>query len=183
MAKITNKIDANYGALFNDNYGDMVFNPVSTRESNLRRILDVMLESTVHDIDDLDTSDYDIDAKLEHNNVGREWMEIIFDYPAYEDAINDALKENEDGIPQKPKFLMQIRDYYRRAKKDLQILPNCQDSIKENSTAILDKVKNYYMEFLLGRDELREHYDETNVQFLVAYGFVECKVLEKPLKA
>ncbi|MDO9305473.1 MAG: hypothetical protein Q7T77_09080 [Sulfuricurvum sp.] len=183
MAKTVNSIETNYGALFNDNYGDINFNHVSTKESELRKILDVMLESTVYDIDELDTSDYDIYAKLEHNNVAGEWMEIIFDYPAYEDAINDALKENEDGIPQKPKFLMQIRNYYRRAKTDLKIPPNCQDSIKEHSTAILNKVKNYYMEFLLGRNELQQHYDETNVQLLVAYGFVECKVLEKPLKA
>lgn len=179
---MANHVKQNLGALFRDNHGEINFNSEPTRESELRRILDIMLDSPIYDIEELDTSEYDISNKIDHNNVVGEWLEIIFDYPAYEDAINNALKENNDGIPQKPKFLMQIKSYYRHAKVELGVPLNCQDSIKKYSSDILNKVKEYYIEFLKGQNELREHYDEINVQVLVAYGFIECKVLEKPIK-
>lgn len=179
---MTNHVNKNQGALFRDNHGDIHFHGEPSRESELRRILDVMLDSPIYDIDELDTSEYEISNKIEHNKVNGQWLEIIYDYPAYEDAINNALKENNDGIPQKPKFLMQIRSYYRRAKTDLDIPINCQESIKKYSSDILNKVKDYYLEFLKEQNELREHYDEMNVEVLIAYGFVECKVLEKPNK-
>lgn len=182
MNKMNNSIGTNQGAVFTENHGILNFNSEPTRESELRRILDVIIDSPIYDIEQLDTSEYDIYDKLDYNNVNGEWKEIIFDYPAYEDAINNALKDNIDGIPQKPRFLMQIKAYYRRAKIDLQIPLNCQDSIKKFSTDILNKVKSYYLNFLKDQNELCEHYDETNIEILVAYGFVECKVLEKPVK-
>jgi len=189
MCDLINNIEQNTGAVLRDNLGVMNFPAPVERESQLRKIIDIMLLSDIVDVDsnDLsiyDTKEYDIDGeygKIQYNNLKDEWLEIIYDYPSFDYIINDALSDDQNGVSQKGKFLMQLKAYYRAAKKELKLPFKCQESIKEKSSEILDTVKKYHMDFLKKNDESNEHYDENYINMLIAFGFIECKILEKPI--
>lgn len=188
MCDNTNNINQNNGAVMRDNQGLIIFEAPVSRESELRKILDIMLLSDIVDIEDkdlskYDTNEYEIDGengKIQYNCLKDEWLDIVYDYPSFDFIINDALSDNENGVPQKGKFLMQLKAYYRKAKKDLNIPVNCQETISNRSNELLNKVKTYHIDFLKENGEAKEHYDENYINMLVAFGFIECKILEKP---
>jgi len=181
----TNEIPKNYGAVV----GKMeegselnIFNCTpANKESQLRNILNCLLEVPIYNDSELDKSAYTIDNKLDYNNVEKDWLEIITEeFFLFESTINDTFKNSIDGIPPKGRFLLQMQRYYRNAKTDLNLDSNSQEEIRQNSTNILNKVFEYIHSFLKSKNEIYEHFDEDNIKILVAFGFVECKILEKP---
>lgn len=181
----TNHLDINYGAMVGtvENGAKVEINQFQTinKESELRKILNSLLNSPLEKSFELDKTSYLIEEKLQYNNVTDDWYEIITDeFFLFESTINDTLKQNIDGIPQKGKFLLQMQRYYREAKKDLNLLSSSHDDIKTNSSNILNKVFEYIYNFLKSKNEIQEHYDSDNIKILVAFGFIECKILEKP---
>jgi hypothetical protein len=179
----TNQLRDNNGALITDNNGVVNINHYSAlnRESELRKILDCLLKAPLDENFELDKTSYKIEAKLDYNNITDDWYEIITDeFYLYESTINDTLKQSIDGIPPKGKFLLQMQRYYRDAKKELDLMSVSQNEIKANSSNILNKVFEYLYSFLKSKDEIYEHYDAGNIKILIAFGFMECKILEKP---
>jgi len=180
-----NNIDINNGLSMGNNRGTIIFNTITQRESKLRKILDIMLsqeidESTTQDLSKYDTEEYTIENKILFNCLDDDWTEILYDFVSFETIIDNALVDDENGISQKSRFLKKLRNDYKKAKKELGILNN-QEEICKNSTKILDLIQQYHMEFLKINGENKEHYDENCISILVAFGFIECKILEKPI--
>ncbi|MDX4049961.1 hypothetical protein Q6A83_04130 [Aliarcobacter skirrowii] len=179
----SNSLRDNNGAVIGKNEAPITINQYSTinRESELRKILNCLLNTPLEETSELDKTSYKIEAKLDYNNITDDWYEIITDeFYLFESTINDTLKQSIDGIPPKGKFLLQMQRHYRDAKKELGLISATQDSIKANSSNILNKVFEYLYNFLKSKDEINEHYDEGNIKVLIAFGFIECKILEKP---
>lgn len=181
----TNTLNDNLGAIIAsvENGGKVEINQFQTinKESELRKILNSLLNAPLEEPSELDKTSYKIEAKLEYNNITDDWYEIITDeFYLFESTINDTLKQSIDGIPQKGRFLLQMQRYYREARRDLNLLSVPHNDIKTNSSNILNKVFEYIYDFLKSKNEIQEHYDKDNIKILVAFGFIECKILEKP---
>lgn len=180
-----NTLHTNNGALVSniENGGKLEINQYASisKDSQLRNILNCLLNTPIDNEPELDKSIYDISDKLDFNNIVDEWLEIITEeFFLFESAINDTFKNSIDGIPPKGKFLLQMKRYYRDAKMELSLTDSSQEEIKQNSSNILNKVFQYIYNFLESKNEIYEHFDEGNIKILVAFGFVECKILEKP---
>lgn len=178
-----NHLNTNNGSIVGTNSGKIVIKqfPTINKESELRKILNSLLNAPLEELSELDKKSYKIEEKLEYNNITDDWYQIITDeFYLFESTINDTLKQSVDGIPLKGKFLLQMQRYYREAKKDLNLLSVPHEDIKANSSIILNKVFEYIYNFLKSNNEIQEHYDEGNIKILVAFGFIECKILEKP---
>lgn len=151
------------------------------RESQLRKILNCLLDAPIDEEPVLDKSAFTIDDKLDFNNVVDGWFEIITEeFFLFESTITGTFKNSIDGISPKGKFLLQMKRYYRDAKEELGLDAKLQDEIRQNSTNILNKVFEYMYSFLETKNEIYENFDKDNIKVLVAFGFVECKILEKP---
>lgn len=178
----TNQFRDNKGLIVGKNVGTIIqqYSAVN-KESELRKILNYLLKAPIEEISELDKTSYKIESKLDYNNITDDWYEIITDeFYLFESTINDTLKQGIDGVPQKAKFLLQMQRYYREAKRDLNLLSVPHNDIKTNSSNILNKVFEYIYSFLESKNEIQEHYDKDNIKILVAFGFIECKILEKP---
>jgi hypothetical protein len=179
-----NNIDSNNGLSMSENNGIVNFNNITHRESKLRKILDIMLSQEIDELptpglSKYDTEEYTIEDKISFNCLNKDWTEILYDFVAFETIIDNALVDDENGISQKSRFLKTLKYFYKKAKKELHILNN-QDEICKHSTDILDLIQQYHIEFLKTNNENKEHYDESCISILVAFGFIECKILEKP---
>lgn len=154
------------------------------KDSNLRRFLNLLLNSnSIKDEPKVPSLPFKIEDKIDKNNVCDDWLEIIEnEYFKYEDAISNILNaDNENGIANKSIFLDTMSEYYRNVKKSLNLYGASIENIAENSSVILDETVNLYVDFLKSKGEDTEESDKYLVKILVVYGFMECKVLEKPM--
>lgn len=154
------------------------------KDSAIRKFLNLLLESNhINDETFKAQIAFDINEKIAQNNVTDHWLEIINDeYFNYENAISHILnQDNTNGIPKKSIFVSIIGDYYREAKVKLNLFSASIEKIAENSTIILDETVNLYIDFLKENGENTEESDRYLLKILIVYGFMECKVLEKPI--
>ncbi len=173
-------IDENSGLAIGKNEGPIT---IGQRESHLRKIINHIVnnesEQNIESLEKYSTKDYTIEDKISYNCLDDEWQEVIYDFTAYDKAINETLNEDENAVPKKSIFLKSMNFYYKKALKELQLSE--QHIICEKSTKILDCVVTYYTTLLNENShDTKEFYDEMCVRILVAFGFAECKVLEKP---
>lgn len=169
-------VDVNNGTL------NMIYNN-QQRESTIRKFLNLLLDSEYIKDEPFEKQlPFDIDAKIDQNKVSDQWLEIINDeYFNYEDAISNILSnDNENGIPKRSIFLSTIGDYYREVKIKLNLYSKPIETIALKSTEILDETLNMYVDFLVKNNEHTNDSDKFLLKILVVYGFMECKVLEKP---
>lgn len=152
----------------------------TSKESKLRRLIDrIILKEKEEEatLEAYDKEAYTIEEKIEHNCIDEYWREALDDFAAYDSAINETLDEDVEAYPKRSLFLDSMHRHYKNALKELGVA-NKQEEICAHSTQILDTVKRYYKEIL--QNDTQEDYDEMCVTILVAFGFCECKVLQKP---
>lgn len=118
----TNHLDTNYGAMVGHvgDGGKVEINQFHTinKESELRKILNSLLNAPLEEPSELDKTSYKIEAKLEYNNITDDWYEIITDeFYLFESTINDTLKLSIDGIPQKVNFYFKCKDITEKQKE------------------------------------------------------------------
>lgn len=178
-----NHIDALKGAVAEQMHQPIFNFAPSNKESKLRKLLNFLLTHAEINVDESrNCIEYDIEQKILYNDVDDDWQELIEEYYFYDNIFSSALDvSNSDGIMNKVIFLNILKQYYLEAKKQLLHDPKNQDEIKLKSTDILDYVANIHMEYLSKNNETN-YEDIYIIKIIVCYGFIECKILEKPPK-
>lgn len=155
-----------------------------SKESKLRKLLNYLLKHSEINMDECrNCIEYDIEQKILYNDVNDDWQELIEEYYSYDIIFSNALDvSNTDGIMNKVVFLNSLKQYYLRAKNELLDDTKNQDEIRLRSTAILDHVVQEHMEYLSKNNEA-DYEDIYLIKIIICYGFIECKILEKPPKS
>jgi hypothetical protein len=141
-------------------------------------------------INSIDTMEYNINDKIEYNNVV-EYRTIIDEYSEYCGICKEALNIiDNNNIGGKSKILRSINFLYQKNKmelikkykksdiKGIDIIRENADIIIYNIISILNK---RITQDNSSKDLLEEDID-TGLARIICYAFVECKILEKPRK-
>lgn len=133
-----------------------------------------------------DLQTYDILEKLDHNSLLKYRFLIEDDTSWYE--VDEVLEKLDRAGQKRIKIMREVRSTYREVLGDFRI--KCKKSskmsvVRDHSDAIVDEIINRLCELVLKSDNRGGLYTEDikqGVKSIVAFGIVDCKVLEKPSK-
>lgn len=163
---------------------------ISSLLPNFIEILsDIYLKSTDPSNNDGIPIQYNIEDKIEYNNLIR-YKYIVEDYGLYYTICSTALNiVDNNKIGSKKKILNSIREYYREEKRDLLSRHNFEtieiDIIRANADSIIDAIKSK-LEKTIYKYYNNEKLDYEDIAIccpiFICYAFAECKILERPPK-
>lgn len=150
-----------------------------------------MLRNTINAISNLDIEEdlenddleaFNIQSKLNHNNVKRH-APLIQEYKVYHHKINSLYDELEaQGSLKKSKILSTIRSYYLKAKGNFVNDPALElEQIRQYADDIIDTIQGYLYKNLEESDSFEEDI-MLGVDLVMVDAFMRCKILEEPSK-
>lgn len=177
--------------------GDIVFN-FESMGKKLPALMATVLPKLYEAIEAMESKktpraydEYKIDCKIEHNNL-KKYKTLVEQYGIYGAAVEsvyDVLDAEKVGA--KNKILRHFKLQYDIAKSDMvKSLDDATDkeiirTIREKSDDIMDKVLNTGKDELINSSNLpdvtRGELDLCMV-VMVCHAFIECKILEAPIK-
>lgn len=164
--------------------------PIVSRPGTIARLVSKICDHVAHEPIDSskDYTQYEIDNKLDHNNV-IEYRWLIEEYGEYcymiDNAYNAVSEENPLAKDKTLKFIKRtykqklgkvLREYGSEDKSDIEI-------IREYSDIIIELVITDLEELLLNSENCPDDDIEqlkTAIKNISGHAFVECSILEKP---
>ena len=133
--------------------------------------------------------EYRPDEKIEYNCVVK-YKEIIKEFSAYYSICENHLNAYDDSnISGKARILKCVHLWYLQAKGEI-IAENIQtgksyiEIVRKNSDRIIDMVKIKIRDAVMGAKEFDTMYVEDielGIECFTCFGFMECKILERPI--
>ena len=129
---------------------------------------------------------YNIEEKVQYNNISSPLKEIIEDFGQYEQKINTIYDEHENHNPGfKTKILQYFKIKYIFKKDELLINykdKNSMQVIQSNSNKITHEIFYEFLENLKNANNISISMEELQscALTIVCHAFINCKILEKP---
>lgn len=185
----------NNGTNINDNtgvvageIGQVIINKLSPiKPSIIASILKLMIDDKVLGADASNLKSYQIDDKIQYNNVVK-YKALIEEYYSFCIVCEQTIDKLDNSKPNSKNIILRyVNTKYKLFKGEyLAAIGTATDemqAVRENADNILDKIKAHYLE-LAEQSGLFEKYSyeevELNILAFIVYCFVECKILEKP---
>lgn len=166
--------------------GDAHFNVIRNRPTILADIVNA-LGKNITDLDDdtLLLEEFDIQSKIQYNNVIR-FKQIIDDQKIYIGKLNSIYNElDSQASTKKLAIFNKIKSSYNRVKG--RYLQNNDDLdeievIRKNADSIIEEVENDLKKLIDKSQNIQEPLEviEMALEIVLVDAFIRCKILEKP---
>lgn len=165
----------------------IINNTVPIRPSIIAAILKLMIDDKVLSADTPNRQSYQIDEKIQYNNVVK-YKALIEEYYSFCIVCEQTINKLDNSVPNsKSTIFRSVNAKYKLFKGEfLASVETATDEMKivrKNADNILDKIASCYLELAERADVLGEYTHEEielNILAFIVYCFVECKILEKP---
>ncbi|UWG97763.1 hypothetical protein LPY66_02770 [Dehalobacter sp. DCM] len=171
--------------------GDAIFKTIQKHPTILAEIINQLGDRLFDHSSEIenDISEFDIDGKIEYNNVVR-YKYIIDEYMVYQGKLNSIYKELDDqGSSKKLILFKNIELCYIKAKstyldRDREADEEDIKIIKRFADEILATVEDELLQVLLMSSNNQQYLEANRVglAIILVDAFMRCKILEEPPK-